>query len=218
MVRMEGPSSPEATSKQDSGLVRGIVMVVALGAILGVAYNFFGLQGKKPWGLAWIGQDPLAATVDLAALLPEPAAEAYSTADSDPLAIPALQAGQSLPEIPESDRPIQISLGNLRRYFEAGAVLLIDARDPDEYADGHIAGAVNLPLDVAATDLSMLESLSTGGRPVVTYCGGGTCEISLTLAHELIAAGQRRVLVFMGGYPEWVEAGLPVETVPEKGG
>ena len=38
-------------------------------------------------------------------------------------------------------------------------------------------------------------------------CGGGTCELSIKLAEELFFAGHDRVAVYMGGFPEWVEAG-----------
>ena len=47
-------------------------------------------------------------------------------------------------------------------------------------------------------------------RPIIAYCGGGTCEISMGVADALIARGHRKVLVFMGGFPEWEAAGYPV--------
>ena len=59
---------------------------------------------------------------------------------------------------------------------------------------------------------ALLESLDTAGRPIIVYCGGGTCEISISLAEELIFAGHQRVAVYMGGYPEWVETGNAIET------
>ena len=68
-----------------------------------------------------------------------------------------------------------------------------------------------MPYDLAASDPSMLDRVPLG-KPVVTYCGGGACELSLSLAHELIFAGHTRVLVYMGGFPEWQEAGHAVET------
>jgi 3-mercaptopyruvate sulfurtransferase SseA len=67
-----------------------------------------------------------------------------------------------------------------------------------------------MPFDEITAEPERMEQLDAGGRPIVVYCGGGTCEVSLSLAWELIAAGQSRVVVFMGGYAEWAEAGLQV--------
>jgi rhodanese-related sulfurtransferase len=99
----------------------------------------------------------------------------------------------------------------VKKFFEARAAFLIDAREPDEYAAGHIPGAISLPYDQSVTDPAKLESLDTGGKPIIIYCGGGTCEISMNLAFALIEAGHKKVLVYEGGFPEWAEAGLPVE-------
>jgi rhodanese-related sulfurtransferase len=74
------------------------------------------------------------------------------------------------------------------------------------------SGALNLPYERAATDPTALERLDTAGRPIITYCGGGQCEVSLSLAHELLASGFPRVAVYVGGFPEWQDAGKPVAT------
>ena len=129
----------------------------------------------------------------------------------DPLAVPA---SVSLPEIPAVGRPVQIELGALRQYFEARGAVIVDAREAWEFEEGHIPGALSLPYDEAATDPARLESLDTAGRPIITYCGGGSCELSLNLADELIYAGHPQVAVFMGGFPEWIADGLPVEAGP----
>lgn len=121
----------------------------------------------------------------------------------------------ALPEIPELGRPVQIQLPAVKRFYDADGALIVDAREPHEFAEGRIRGSINLPYDRAVTDPAMLESLDTGGRPIIVYCGGGTCELSLNLGFSLVEAGHTRVCVFMGGYPEWVDAGYPIDTGAE---
>jgi 3-mercaptopyruvate sulfurtransferase SseA len=130
----------------------------------------------------------------------------------DPMAIPAAEEGEAgLPEIPALDRPIEIQLAAVKQYVDAGAAVVIDAREAEEYAAGHIPGALAFSYDEATGDPERLARLAASREPLIVYCGGGTCELSLSLAWELIFAGHTRVTVFMGGFPEWQAAGFPVE-------
>jgi len=207
------------TFRQDTDAAqwRSILIICVAGALLGVSYNWFGLQSPRGWGLPWIAQDPMAEMAALESVIVEPgpaaaaAADPYSTYSTDPLAV----AGDplpdpSLPEIPSAGRPVQIELGAVELYVDVQGAYLIDARDPFEYEEGHLPGAINLPYDRAISDPALLESLETGGRPIITYCGGGDCEVSYSLALELTAFGHERVAVYIGGFPEWREQGLPV--------
>lgn len=207
------------------GLLRDIAAIVLVGALLGVVYNLVGNRAQPAFGIAWIGTDPAAdvfvledgAEVDG----PEAAADgaAPTMMTDDPLAImmTAEPATPDLPEIPALDRPIQIQVPVVKKFFDADGALIIDARDPDEFREGHLPGAINLPFDSAVTDPALLQSLPVEGRPIIVYCGGGTCEVSITLAWELLGVGHSRVTYFPGGYPEWVENGYPVETGDREG-
>jgi phage shock protein E len=84
------------------------------------------------------------------------------------------------------------------------AHLLLDVRTPEEYADGHISGAVNIPLAELANQLSQVPQ----NIPVVVYCRSGNR--SAQAATLLKEAGYTQVLD-MGGIVDWVEAGYPVE-------
>jgi rhodanese-related sulfurtransferase len=202
------------------GLVRGIVLICLVGTLLGVSYNWFGLANPSGWGLPWIAEDRMAMleqmeTVDAEAGVAE-SDDPYLTNDSDPAAVFAeASSNPGLPEIAALGRPVQIKLNAVRLYVDAGAALLVDAREPDEFAEGRIPGAINLAYDQVVTDPALLENLDSGGRPIITYCGGGECEQSLSLAYELVAAGHERVAVYMGGFPEWYDADLPVEAAGE---
>ena len=90
-------------------------------------------------------------------------------------------------------------------------ILFVDARDPEEYEDGHIAGAVNLPLFRLDEYKDQISSISKS-TPLVTYCEGADCDMSIRLGNELFSKGFRKVFVFFGGWEEWKQADYPVIT------
>jgi len=211
---------------------RHAIFIALFGIAIGVFYNHLGLQAET-WGVAWVGEEKSIEDLPTIGLEPadgEPPTDGEPGADEtggddfpvfegdDPMGMlgggtaESASATEPLPEIPELGRPLQIQLPAVKRFFDADGALIIDAREPDEFAEGRIRGSINLPYDQAVTDPVLLESLDTGGRPLIVYCGGGTCELSLNLAYSLVEAGHTRVCVFMGGYPEWVDAGYPIAT------
>jgi rhodanese-related sulfurtransferase len=205
----------------------GAVGVAIVGVALGIAYNAVGLGSAPAFGLPWIASDrtedvfvlEIDATTDGA-----PAADVADIGTDDPFAammgqaVEAAPSAVELPEIPSLPRPIQMQLPIVKRFFDADAALFLDAREADEYAEGHVPGALHVPFDTAVTDPALLESLPAGGRPIIVYCGGGSCEVSINLAWELIGAGHSPVTYFQGGYPDWVAAGYPTATGAEGGG
>jgi len=87
-----------------------------------------------------------------------------------------------------------------------GLVTVIDVRPPEEYAAGHVPGAVNIPLDKLESHLKELEN----AREVVAYCRGPYCVLAFDAVQRLRKKGlnARRL---EDGFPEWKLAGLPVE-------
>lgn len=89
-----------------------------------------------------------------------------------------------------------------------GAALIVDVRDPGEYAAGHIAGATNMPLGQLRERLAELPP----EQLIVTYCNmyhRGTSRGERAAA--LVAESGRHARALDGGYPGWRERGLPVE-------
>ena len=89
----------------------------------------------------------------------------------------------------------------------AGDAVVIDVRPPEEYAAGHIAGAVSIPLGDLEARLAELPA----DVELVAYCRGPYCAMSaqgVALLHRL----GRRARRLEDGYPEWRLAGLPVES------
>jgi 3-mercaptopyruvate sulfurtransferase SseA len=135
---------------------------------------------------------------------------------NDPLQLGAASAVATagVPDVPDVPRPMQIQIAQVQAFVAAKAATIIDARDTGEYVVGHIPGAINLPHDQVITDPERLEKLDAGGKPIIVYCGGGTCELSMNLGFALVNAGQKKVLVYMGGWPEWSNSGNPIAMGP----
>ncbi|NEE00913.1 rhodanese-like domain-containing protein [Phytoactinopolyspora halotolerans] len=87
--------------------------------------------------------------------------------------------------------------------------LMVDVRLPEEYAAGHIAGAVNIPI----RDLPVRQSELPGGQ-IITVCSTGNR--SRRAATTLAALG-RTSCSLRGGTKAWAAAGHPVVAGPEPG-
>ncbi len=88
-----------------------------------------------------------------------------------------------------------------------GQATVVDVRPPEEFAAGHLPGAVNLPLQDLARRLSELPRKAE----VVAYCRGPYC----LMAYEAVTRLRKRGMKarrLENGFPEWKLAGLPVET------
>ncbi|MEO5343020.1 MAG: metalloregulator ArsR/SmtB family transcription factor [Gammaproteobacteria bacterium SHHR-1] len=89
-----------------------------------------------------------------------------------------------------------------------GLVTVLDVRPPEEYAAGHVPGAINI-------SLAELEQLPPDTeREIVAYCRGPYCVLAYAAVERLRQRGlkARRLA---DGYPEWKDAGLPVEQKTE---
>jgi rhodanese-related sulfurtransferase/DNA-binding transcriptional ArsR family regulator len=95
----------------------------------------------------------------------------------------------------------------LLKRARARDVVVLDVRPLEEYAAGHIAGSVSIPLAELAKRIAELPP----GRRVVAYCRGPYCVLAAEAVALLRKRGveARRLSV---GYPEWRDAGHPVET------
>jgi rhodanese-related sulfurtransferase len=83
--------------------------------------------------------------------------------------------------------------------------MLVDVREPEEFAHGHIPGAINIPQSDLATRLAELPR----DRPLLTVCASGMR--SLRSAQFLHQQGYRDVASVAGGTNAWREAGRPLE-------
>lgn len=91
----------------------------------------------------------------------------------------------------------------------AAADVVIDVREADEYAAGHLQGAVHIPRGLLEFKLSSTPGLERRDLKVVLYCKtSGRAALS---ACSMQAMGYTQVQSISGGYDAWVAAGKPVE-------
>jgi rhodanese-related sulfurtransferase len=100
----------------------------------------------------------------------------------------------------------RIEIATAREMWRAGDTV-IDVRSPDEYAGGHIAGAINVPIDTLANAIDALPA----GQLLTTCTSGGRGG----RAADLLASTGRTAFSIDGGTKAWQAAGLPIVTGSE---
>ena len=85
-------------------------------------------------------------------------------------------------------------------------VTVLDVRPPDEFAAGHVPGAVNIPIQELERRLSELPKR----KEVVAYCRGPYCLMSYD-AVQLLRRKGLKARRLEAGLPEWRHAGMPIE-------
>ena len=106
----------------------------------------------------------------------------------------------------ERDSLEAVSRKELLQRMREGLVTVIDTRPAQEFAAGHLRGAINLPLHELRRRLRQLPR----DREIVAYCRGAYCVLSYEAVAELRKRGFKAFRL-EEGYPEWRAAGLPVE-------
>ncbi len=88
------------------------------------------------------------------------------------------------------------------------ADVVIDVREADEYAAGHLAGAINLPRGLLEFKLSGTPALDQRDLNVVLYCKtSGRAALAATTMQSM---GYLNVVSIAGGYEAWLQAGKPI--------
>lgn len=88
------------------------------------------------------------------------------------------------------------------------ADLLLDVREADEYAAGHLSGAVHISRGMLEFKLSSNLALQPRDLKIVLYCKtSGRAALSAAALHEM---GYLNVQSLAGGFDAWVAAGKPV--------
>ncbi len=122
-----------------------------------------------------------------------------------------------IPLAPRSAPPDRaIGLADARRLFDDHAAHFVDARPRRDFVEGHVAGALNVPLAERADALVRLNREIPRTRPLVVYCEGGRCESASELSAWFAGNGWRDVRVLSDGYPVWLAAGFPVSGGEER--
>lgn len=92
--------------------------------------------------------------------------------------------------------------------IKSGKYVVIDVRTPEEYAAGHINGAVNYDYYSDDFEEKLEENLTDKSKPYIVYCRSG--KRSLYSAQIMEELGYKDVTNLDGGFLAWESAGKPV--------
>lgn len=107
--------------------------------------------------------------------------------------------------------PMPLGLMQVKELVDGKQAVLVDARSSANFAQGHITGAMALPLEEARKNPARpFKQTIPRDATIIAYCNGFSCHDSMDLAKLLMKAGYATVYVFEGGFPEWRDAGYPV--------
>jgi len=100
-----------------------------------------------------------------------------------------------------------VSREDLLSRMQEASVTLLDVRPTDEFEQGHLPGAINIPVEELERRLAELPL----DREIVAYCRGPYCVLSV---NAVVALGQKgyRVRRLETGFGDWKAAGLKVES------
>jgi rhodanese-related sulfurtransferase len=100
----------------------------------------------------------------------------------------------------------ETNVADVKRRMDAGEkFLLVDVREDNEWAKGHLPNAVHLGKGIIERDIE--QRVPDTGAKVVLYCGGGLR--SALVAENLQKMGYTNIESMDGGWRGWTEAGLP---------
>jgi ArsR family transcriptional regulator len=99
-----------------------------------------------------------------------------------------------------------VTRAELLKRSRTGQVTILDARPTDEFSQGHIPGAISIPLKHLKARMTQLDP----AKEIVAYCRGAYCVLSFEAVAQLRKKGFRARRL-EDGFPEWKASGLPLQ-------
>tara|TARA_Y100001970_G_scaffold291148_1_gene427244 strand:+ start:1211 stop:1690 length:480 start_codon:yes stop_codon:yes gene_type:complete len=107
--------------------------------------------------------------------------------------------------------PKQIDTKAAYYLFVNKKTIFIDAREEEEYNNGHISGAINIPYEYYEDFQSIIDELDPTSVYTI-YCSGGECSLSIDLADYLFyELAFENILIYEQGFPAWLKEGYPID-------
>jgi rhodanese-related sulfurtransferase len=198
----------------------GILMFAALA---GVAHFAMGEKIEFAGELAPVNNsidgpehsDPVTVPVENDPTPQDPVHEPENTQDT------SVQNNEDDPFVLPPDQRIlerEITTNQARYLFEQDLAVFFDARPKDTFEDGHITGAFSLPTDSFDNGEPFSVGILNDDKYIVIYCSGGNCEESHFIAEDISMNRPElanMIHIYVAGYPEWTEAGLPTQSGPD---
>lgn len=209
--------------------------IIITGSLLGIFANYFNPEGipllREKMNIEWVSDSLLikidssysAETADSNSLssvnpllknseqVKDTEKKTYNEADQNQKMIEKVKPLE--PEVVAFTEPKAITLEQAYSLFNKG-VKFIDARDEADYLVGHITNSINIPFDDFDNHEQKLDKLSKD-EPLVIYCAGTDCDLSILLGNKLFDMGYKQVYVFFGGWLDWINNNFPTEKSSE---
>ncbi len=136
----------------------------------------------------------------------------YRTSGSDNVASEIIKAFVKLPK-GVGELKVEEMAALIKKGPEAGNYFSIDARPAKRYEEGHIRGALSIPVPKLKKEGAKLLPLDKN-MPLIFYCGGPTCGMSPKAAGMAQKWGYTNIRVFLQGEPGWKKAGYYTTSTP----
>lgn len=102
----------------------------------------------------------------------------------------------------------EVSPEQARQLIQDGAAVL-DVREPDEFAAGHLPGVIHIPRGMLEFRLAGTPELTDPRRTVLVYCKtSGRAALATVVLHTM---GVSHAVSLAGGFDAWLASGLPVD-------
>ncbi len=163
--------------------------VVVLGGLLGVAIAFRNRR-RLVWGMVILVSVAIAASVGWHIVRPDGFLR-------NRIAVGSVIERHSLMELREID------FEELKPQLSDPNLVVVDARLANDYARGHVTGAINIPISSGWRERRNLIETIPAGKRVIVYCQSDGCVWGDEIAAGLFGQGFTDITVFRGGYREW---------------
>jgi rhodanese-related sulfurtransferase len=101
-----------------------------------------------------------------------------------------------------------LTLEEAKARFDKG-VIFVDARDPEEFEEGHVKDAISLPVRHLDLFYPKVKERIPKDVEIVVYCASPECNAGLYLAEEMVALKYEHIEVMIEGWEGWEKAGYP---------
>ncbi|HRP02700.1 MAG TPA: rhodanese-like domain-containing protein [Candidatus Kapabacteria bacterium] len=97
-----------------------------------------------------------------------------------------------------------VSYQQMLKIIKDNSFIIIDARNPDNFARDKIGDAINIfPYGEEGEMMNQIMNLPSD-KKIVVYCDGGACDASHKLAEIIVSFGYDKVFIYTGGWEEWI--------------
>ncbi len=199
----------------------GVIVILIVSVITGVAakamwYDTWSpTKAAPPQKMAWVKQDASDSTTKTVADRKQPntnddASKKTNNNDANDSAV-ATDASDHSDATVSNDEPEfsggfpVAKLDMVVDHLTDGTAHFVDAREEYEFDEGHLKGAHLLPSSAIYENIENLMAVGVlpgPGKPIIVYCGGGSCEASHNVAKVMAEFDYQNIYIYVNGWEE----------------